>query len=150
MKKRKIAGEWDFDFEFEKLEQKATRSIMKGLKENGYKLDSQDGALLRNELHRHFWSSQTLLVSALNNIDFHLEEFSSGFCRRPREARPDAVVKAVEEAMGTLLVKLAKLGAQRRKLREALTQVKVDHLNKKTKLPMKTHALVENALHETK
>lgn len=33
-----------------------------------------------------------------------------------------------------------------KKLREALAQVKVDHLNKKIRLPLKTHAMVENAL----
>lgn len=36
------------------------------------------------------------------------------------------------------------------KLRAALTQVKVDHLNKRIKLPVKTHALIENTLNETK
>ena len=35
-------------------------------------------------------------------------------------------------------------------LREALTQVKVDHLNKKVVLPLPTHAKVENALSVTK
>lgn len=34
----------------------------------------------------------------------------------------------------------------RKEAREALTQVKVDHLNKKAKLPMKTHAMIEHAL----
>lgn len=35
---------------------------------------------------------------------------------------------------------------ERIQMRAALTQVKVDHLNKKIHLPIKTHALVENAL----
>jgi hypothetical protein len=35
---------------------------------------------------------------------------------------------------------------ERTKYREALTQVKVDHLNRVIQLPIKTHALVENAL----
>jgi hypothetical protein len=42
------------------------------------------------------------------------------------------------------------LTAQVKKLRVALTQVKVDHLNKKVSLPLQTHALVENALNVTK
>lgn len=41
------------------------------------------------------------------------------------------------------------LRRQKHALRVALTAVKVDHLNKKVKLPLKTHGLVENTLADT-
>jgi hypothetical protein len=41
------------------------------------------------------------------------------------------------------------LRKQKHLLRVALTQVKVDHLNKKVRLPLETHALVENTLYDT-
>jgi hypothetical protein len=41
------------------------------------------------------------------------------------------------------------LRKQKRLLRVALTQVKVDHLNKKVKLSVATHALIENTLADT-
>lgn len=41
------------------------------------------------------------------------------------------------------------LRKQKHLLRVALTQVKVDHLNKKVKLPLATHGLVENTLTDT-
>lgn len=41
------------------------------------------------------------------------------------------------------------LRKQKHLLRVALTQVKVDHLNKKVRLPLATHGLVENTLADT-
>ena len=41
------------------------------------------------------------------------------------------------------------LRRQKHLLRVALTQVKVDHLNKKVRLPLPTHALMENTLADT-
>lgn len=41
---------------------------------------------------------------------------------------------------------VAQVIKDRKEAREALAQVKVDYLNKKAKLPMKTHALIEHTL----
>jgi hypothetical protein len=41
------------------------------------------------------------------------------------------------------------LRKQKRQLRIALLQVKVDHLNRKVSLPLATHGLMENALADT-
>lgn len=49
----------------------------------------------------------------------------------------------------SLLKRIRLLRSQKKLLRETLTQVKVDHLNKKTKLPLETHAMLENALRVT-
>lgn len=129
--------------------EKAALSIWKNLRLNGYKLDDGDKALLLNELHYYFFKDTVALQHALNDADFHLDEFSSGYCSIPRRAKPKAVPKAVDEAMGTLRLKIAMLEVECRVLREALTELKVAHLNKKVSLPIRLHALIENTLAET-
>jgi hypothetical protein len=68
----------------------------------------------------------------------------------PNEA-PITVLSLVTELrrLRDLVKYLTVKTAHVKQLREALTQVKVDHLNKKVSLPLQTHALMENALHDT-
>lgn len=147
---------YEYESEFEQIVHKAVRDLTRGLRANGHMVDDDDKALLLNELRRHFFTPSAMLINALNNIDFHLDEFASGFCQRPRRAGPQGVVQAVEEAMGTLRVELATrsvraqhLSTQREVLREALTELKVAHLNKKVKLPIPLHAMIESTLRDT-
>jgi hypothetical protein len=84
------------------------------------------------------------------SVDFNLDEFGVGICAVPPKGKFDELPEAVRNAMVTLRSKLAVLRNEKKELREALTQVKVDHINKKIRLPLETHGVVENTLYATR
>lgn len=140
-----------FEDAFEKRVNRAAKDLLKHLRANGHKLDKGDDlALLLNLLRAHFFRPEQKLHHLLSDVDFHLDEFAVGACGVPPTGNVEAVPDAVRLCVGRYMQLYAIASVHRRMLREALTAVKVDHLNKKISLPLATHALMENTLLDTK
>lgn len=90
------------------------------------------------------------LERIVREVDERLDEFGIGLCAVPPHGEARSLPEAVERALSTFRRKLAVLRNEKKELREALTQVKVDHLNKKIRLPLETFGTVENTLFATR
>ncbi len=126
--------------------------LSKQLKGNRFKNSSAFKAQDLRDLLDGFEKATKLnaeLDNALNNVDFWLDEWGCGYARRPRTGKATDVPKAVKAAITHFHVRLAVMDRFRMNLRSALTQVKVDHINKKINLSIETHSDVENVLHST-
>lgn len=80
-------------------------------------------------------STDPAVIYAAENADM------VGIIRRLVEAmgEPYLSIPFLDDCVSTLI-------NERNRARQALLQVKVDYLNKKAKMPMKTHAMIEHAL----